>query len=80
MATLTRGEALDMIDDRRGDMTALTELLVEWVGNDSAADDKSPAELAEFLGEYVSESCMVEAGDDVRSDGPQDSDVTGIPR
>lgn len=78
--TLTRGDAQNMVDIRRGDMTSLTELLVEWTGNDSAADDKSPAELADFLHEYVSEMCMDVDGDSIRSNGPKDSDDSGIPR
>lgn len=76
-STLTRGEALDMIHAAESAVafeSCLRALSVEWIGH--AQDGAHPFEIAELLREYVAECAL---SDDVRSNGPQDSDDTGIP-
>lgn len=78
--SLTRGEALDMIMDAGGEddpLDALEALHHMWIGHSDhgCADAYS---LAEYLRDYVAEACMDMDGDAIRSDGPRDSDFTGI--
>jgi hypothetical protein len=77
--TLTRGEALDMIADAaNGDrpFDALSALAHLWIGHNEHGFTLSD-DYAEFLRDYVQECCNSMA-DDERSNGPKDSDDTGI--
>lgn len=77
MSTLTRGEALDAIDNAQSarlPLEELRDLSQLWVGH--RQDGLSADEIAELLREYVAECCT---SDEERSNGPQDSDDTGIP-
>lgn len=71
--TLTRGEALDLID-RAAMALALPALATEWIGHPQ--EGCTPEEIEALLREYVAEAALT---DDVRSNGPKDSDDTGIP-
>lgn len=80
-SSLTRGEALDMIDDADGDsadaLDALKALAHLWLGHNQQGFD-APHQYADFLREYVAECCMDMDGDAIRANGPRDSDYTGI--
>ncbi len=71
---LTRGEALDLIDDSGEALLDLQALSVHWLGHDNA--DLDAEELADMLREYVNECAF--NGDDERSHGPKDRDRTGL--
>lgn len=79
-ATLTRAEALEMIDARRPPQSqsfaCLTELHRQWIGHTDHGCINADG-LADLLEDYVR---LCATSDDERSDGPKDSDDTGIPR
>lgn len=91
MSTLTRGEAIDLINDAEvlgGEALAvLLALYKTWVGHDEIIhpDDQNQSfewkveHVAGFMADYIVECCMAVDGDDIRSHGPKDSDDTGIP-
>jgi hypothetical protein len=70
MDTLTRAQAHDLIDEAGGDLAAIAvawDIPGHW--NDHAHW------TAEMLHEFVDN---VASGDDARSNGPKDSDDTGL--
>jgi uncharacterized protein YecT (DUF1311 family) len=77
-ATLTRGQALDAIENAlttRLPREELLDLQQMWIGHRDFSGESAET-LAEFLREYVAECCVT---DETRSNGNADSDDTGIP-
>jgi hypothetical protein len=77
--TLTRGEALDAIDaalSARLPKDEVLDLQGLWIGHRQHLHEDTAETLAERLREYVAACCT---SDDERSNGPSDSDDTGIP-
>ena len=77
--TLTRAEAITMIDESRGDAETLRAIAIAWIGHADIGSESTDVaeEFHEMLCDYVSECCL---DDDIRSRGPRDSDDTGILR
>lgn len=82
-ATLTRMQAIDTVADAATNgLEALLDLQAHWIGHrDYAAehtDAETIAEVSAMLCEYV-DSCADDIGaDSTRSNGPKDSDRTGL--
>ena len=75
MSTLTRRDALDLIDEcvMLADLAALA---TDWIGNPSLVEGLSFEDGTDALCDYVDACCDA---DGARSNGPKDSDDTGIP-
>jgi hypothetical protein len=79
--TLTRAQAVDVVADcATNGLQALLDLQQHWIGHrDYVAEPteaETIAELSGILCEYVDEHAW--QGDDTRSNGPKDSDDTGL--
>lgn len=74
MSTLTRGQCLGMIADCDGSMPDYLALAIIWGARDPYPTDADAFEA--FLCDYVTACALTDA---VRSNGPKDSDDTGIP-
>lgn len=72
MTTLTRAEAIDLIRDEF-EAGSVRRLSVHWIGHDQ--EGLTDDEVADLLIEYVD---AVATGDDQRSNGPKDTDDTGL--
>ena len=74
--TLTRADAIDMIDDALDGPDAaqdIRSIAVAWIGHDEF--DGTLEETADALREYVDAACLTDA---VRSRGQRDDDDTGL--
>lgn len=74
-ATLTRMEAEQCIADCGDDVNALLDLQEHWIGHREHNAFPRSDEIGDLLREYVDE---VTSGDDARSNGPKDTDETGL--
>jgi hypothetical protein len=70
---LTRAQADGLIADAADDVETLRAISTHWIGH--ANEDISADDLAALLFEYVEDSTD---GDEVRSYGPHDDDLTNL--
>lgn len=78
MLTLTRSDALDLIDEAEQEgHESLCALAHLWIGHNEH-DCATAEDYAAFLRDYVDEGCMDVNGDEIRSRGPCGSDDSGI--
>jgi len=85
MSTLTRAQAHQLVDEAhriagRGSLmdasaVCLMDLHEHWIGHRDVTENDTANSIAEALHDYVDECCN---GDDVRSNGPHESDPTDL--
>ena len=77
-SVLTRAEALALVDDAAtgaDSLGALVNLRHHWDPGSPAPQNATAEDLVDWLVDFVELSCLT---DEVRSDGPKDSDDTGL--